>query len=202
MIWFVEGKRVGEYPSLVDAMHRSRAEIFGSRLGWDVEVVDGRERDRFDDCNPLYVICTDDDGNYRGSLRLLPTTGPNMLRDVFPQLLGEEGVAPNNLEPWFIEDSKIWECSRICGLDFKTLDELILGIAEFCLKANLTRIVSVFDNRVLRILRGRLPVQLIGTPTNIGGVLCYAGLFRVFTREEIENFKQDRELDGFAIAAE
>jgi N-acyl-L-homoserine lactone synthetase len=199
MIWFVEGERVGEYPALIDAMHRSRADIFGSRLGWDVEVVDGRERDRFDDCNPLYVICTDDDGNYRGSLRLLPTTGPNMLRDVFPQLLAD--FAGNGT--WsMIESTTIWECSRICGLDSGTLNELLLGIAEVCLKFGLTKIVSVFDSRVLRVLKSRLAINLIGTSQNIGGVLCYVGLFDAGTREDIANFKRDRGLENFAIAAE
>ena len=42
----------------------------------------------FDDANPLYLVSVDPDTEeYWGSLRLLPTTGPNMLRDVFPQLL-------------------------------------------------------------------------------------------------------------------
>jgi N-acyl-L-homoserine lactone synthetase len=66
----------------------------------------GYERDRFDDENPLYLVSVDPDTEeYWGSLRLLPTTGPNMLRDVFPQLLDGD----------YIESATIWECSRICA---------------------------------------------------------------------------------------
>ena len=90
----------------IDAMFRSRAETFSGRLGWEVVVKDGYERDRFDELNPLYVISVDpDSGEYWGSLRLLPTTGPNMLRDVFPQLLGEDEQ---------VAHATIWESSRIC----------------------------------------------------------------------------------------
>ena len=111
---------------------------------------------------------------------MLPTTGPNMLRDVFSCLL-EEGE--------FIESATIWESSRICavaaegqpqrrnGVNF-VLSELIAGIGEVAVIAGLTQIVSVFDARVYRVLKavGCNP-QLIGRPRRIGGTMSYAGLF-------------------------
>jgi N-acyl-L-homoserine lactone synthetase len=124
------------------------------------------------------------------SIRILKNTGapcdccrrpgPNMLRDVFPQLLDGE----------FIESATIWESSRICaaalpsqpersrtGVNY-VLSELILGIGEVAVAAGLTQIVSVFDARIFRVLKtaGCNP-QIIGTPKRIGGVMCYAGLF-------------------------
>jgi acyl homoserine lactone synthase len=166
----------------IDAMFRSRAETFSDRLGWEVVVKNGYERDRFDDLNPLYLISVDpDSGEYWGSLRLLPTTGPNMLRDVFPQLLGKEEQ---------VEHPTIWESSRICVANsadqperMKTwlnhaLCELLLGVGEVAIPAGLTKIVSVFDARMLRILRtaGCNP-KIIGLPQRIGKVMSYAALF-------------------------
>jgi acyl homoserine lactone synthase len=162
-------------------MFRNRAETFSDRLGWEVVVKDGYERDVFDDANPLYLVSVDPDTDeYWGSLRLLPTTGPNMLRDVFPQLLDGE----------YIESATIWESSRICaaaapgqpersrsGVNY-VLSELILGIGEVAVAAGLTQVVSVFDARIFRVLKaaGCNP-QIIGTPQRIGGVMSYAGLF-------------------------
>jgi acyl homoserine lactone synthase len=156
-------------------------ETFSHRLGWEVKVKDGYERDHFDDENPLYLVSVDPDTEeYWGSLRLLPTTGPNMLRDVFPQLLDGD----------YIESATIWECSRICataaraqpernggGVNY-VLSELILGIGEVAVAAGLTQIAAVFDARVLRVLRtaGCNP-EIIGTPQQIDEVMCYAGLF-------------------------
>ncbi|MBV9287781.1 MAG: hypothetical protein JO288_08155, partial [Hyphomicrobiales bacterium] len=152
------------------------------RLGWDVVVRNGWERDRFDDENPLYLVSVNpDNGEYWGSLRLLPTTGPNMLRDVFPQLL-EEGE--------IIESATIWESSRIHAVNAKgpfprrnsgvswVLSELILGIAEVALIAGLTQIVTVTDWRLFRMLRaaGGDP-QIIGKPQRIGDTMTCAILF-------------------------
>src|SRR5580693_2483937 len=106
MLKLIEESYSSFFPKEMDAMFRNRAETFSERLGWEVVVDNGYERDRFDDANPLYLVSVDEDTEeYWGSLRLLPTTGPNMLRDVFPQLLEGE----------VIESATIWEISRICA---------------------------------------------------------------------------------------
>src|SRR5277367_2256815 len=182
MLKFIEGSRATLFPNEMDEMFRNRAVTFSERLGWDVKVIDGYERDAFDDANPLYLVSVDPRTHeYWGSLRLLPTTGPNMLRDVFPCLLEEDE---------FIESATIWESSRICavavdgqphrsrnGVNF-VLSELIAGIGEVAVLAGLTQIVSVFDARIYRVLKtvGCNP-QLIGRPRRIGGTMSYAGLF-------------------------
>ena len=181
MLKLIEGSYASFFPKEIDAMHRNRAETFSDRLGWQVVVNNGYERDGFDDANPLYLVSVDPvTEEYWGSLRLLPTTGPNMLRDVFPQLLDGD----------YIESATIWEVSRICaaaapgqpersrsGVN-SVLSELILGIGEVGVAAGLTLMVAVFDARILRILKaaGCNP-EIIGTPQRIGDVMCYAGLF-------------------------
>lgn len=180
MLKLIEGSYASFFPKEIDAMFRNRAETFSDRLGWEVVVKDGRERDAFDDANPLYLVSVDPDTEeYWGSLRLLPTTGPNMLRDVFPQLL----------DGGYIESATIWESSRICAAAAPgqpersksvnyVLSELILGIGEVAVAAGLTQVVSVFDTRIFRVLKaaGCNP-QIIGAPQRIGGVMSYAGLF-------------------------
>ena len=181
MLKLIEGARSSGYRFEMDAMFRNRAVIFSERLGWDVVVKDGYERDRFDDLNPLYLVSVDPvTEQYWGSLRLLPTIGPNMLRDVFPQLLDEGEV---------VESATIWESSRICataaegqprrsrnGVNY-VMSELIAGIGEVALIAGLTQIVSVFDARILRVLKavGCEPV-VIGRPQRIGNAMAYAAL--------------------------
>ncbi len=182
MLKLIEGSRASLFPTEMDAMFRNRAFTFSERLGWEVTVKDGYERDAFDDENPLYLVSTDpESGQYWGSLRLLPTIGPNMLRDVFPFLLGDGEV---------IESATIWESSRICAVAVEgqpergrtgvnsVLGELIAGIGEVAIIAGLTQIVSVFDARIYRVLRaaGCNP-QIIGRPRRIGGTMSYAGLF-------------------------
>ena len=182
MLKLIEGSYASFFPREMDAMFRNRAETFHERLGWEVVVSNGYERDRFDDLNPLYLVSVDPDTEgYWGSLRLLPTTGPNMLRDVFPQLL-EEGEV--------VESATIWESSRICavaapgqpermknGVGY-VLSELITGLAEVAILAGLTEVVSVFDARIFRVLKAAgCEPRIIGRPQRIGDVMAYAALF-------------------------
>jgi N-acyl-L-homoserine lactone synthetase len=203
MLKLIEGSYASFFPKEIDAMFRNRAETFSDRLGWEVVVKDGRERDVFDDANPLYLVSVDPDTEeYWGSLRLLPTTGPNMLRDVFPQLLDGDTI----------ESATIWESSRICaaavverlernrnGIN-AVLSELILGIGEVAVAAGLTQIVSVFDARIFRVLKaaGCNP-QIIGTPQRIGGVMSYAGLFDTGERP-LEAFRAATGIDHSVLA--
>jgi acyl homoserine lactone synthase len=205
MLKLIEGSYASFFPKEMDAMFRNRAEIFADRLGWEVVVKNGYERDSFDDANPLYLVSVDPDTErYWGSLRLLPTTGPNMLHDVFPQLLDEGGV---------IESATIWESSRICasaihgqpdrsrnGVNY-VLTELILGIAEVAILAGLTQIVSVFDARILRVLRtvGCSP-QIIGRPQRIGDTMSYAGLFDIGGEGPLEAFRTSLGFEGSVLA--
>ena len=99
MLKLIEGSVASFFPKEMGAMFRNRAETFSDRFGWEVVVKDGYERDRFDDTNPLYLVSVDPDTEeYWGSLRLLPTTGPNMLRDVFARLL--DGETSSRVQPY------------------------------------------------------------------------------------------------------
>lgn len=184
MITVIEGVDRERHPALIEAMFRMRAAVFAKRLGWDVTVTNGLETDRFDAEAPLYLLSLDDrTGSLQGGVRLLPSTGPNMLRDVFPVLV--PGGAP--------ESPLIWESSRFAVNPeaFETADraqanhvvnrttiELLCGIVEVCQRAGIEHIVSVFDARMARIFRSvDCAFEIIGTPARIGRTMTYAGVF-------------------------
>lgn len=183
MIICINGTDRDQYKDLVQEMYRQRARVFNDRMKWDVVVRDGMEYDEFDEQNPLYLISVDDvSGALRGSLRLLPTTGPNMLRDIFPQLLPADQI---------IESPTIWESSRF-SMDVEAMVpvpgrrvsyvtcELIAGITEIAMRSGINHIVSVFDAAMYRVLRaaGAGP-DLIGGGFRIGVCTTYAGLFEM-----------------------
>lgn len=184
MITMIEGVDRERHPALFDAMFRMRAAVFADRLGWDVTVVDGREVDRFDAEDPLYLLSTDEiTRELRGAVRLLPTTGPNMLRDVFGVLVPDGAV----------ESPLIWESSRFAvnpnlAVGSTSHDpnhfvntvtvELLCGLVEATQLAGVEYIVSVFDARMARIFRAiDCRYELIGVPARIGKTMTYAALF-------------------------
>lgn len=167
---------------LLRQMHRLRYRVFKERLQWDVETFGDEEHDHFDRLDPTYVLALDGDEDVVGCWRALPTTGPNMLRDVFPQLLVDRAVP---------DSPTIWECSRFalecapggdnCLASVNTLtSELFCGLIHHCLEQDIEQVVTVYDVRIARILPrvGVTPIWRT-KPQRIGKVSALVGLFEI-----------------------
>ncbi len=176
-------------------MHRLRYRILKERLGWDVQVSGDMEVDEFDACRPAYLLQRNDDGRVQGCVRLLPTIGPNMLRDTFAALLDGQAAPASDA---------FWESSRfgvdLCTREAKTAGsiaratyELFAGMIEFGLMRQLTDIVTVTDARMERILcRARWPLKRLGAPRPIGKTITVAGYLEVSP----ERLREVREAGG------
>lgn len=149
-------------------MHTLRAKVFSGRLGWEVPVLSGMEIDGYDALEPGYMLMREPGGLLRGCWRLLPTEGPYMLKDSFPQLL-EGREAPS--------DPHIWELSRFAietdadsryGFSEMTL-ESFKAIVRYGIETGLTHYVTVTTTAMERLTR-RAGVVLgrIGAPQVIG----------------------------------
>jgi acyl homoserine lactone synthase len=193
MIRLVYGHERSNFPELIDEMHRLRKQVFHDRLGWEVPVKGNWEIDEFDDEDPLYLLSVNDAGALQASLRLLPTTGPNMLRDVFSEITRDCGP---------VENPQVWESSRFCvrisgerdqretASISKATVELIAGMGEVGLLAGLNHIVTVYDAFLRRIIRQTgCSESLVGQPVRFGRVQTYAGLFDI-DQIQLEAFKR------------
>jgi N-acyl-L-homoserine lactone synthetase len=191
-----------QYPKDIDAMFRLRKRVFHDLLKWDVAVRGDWEIDQYDDANPLYVLSySDQTGRLRGSLRLLPTLGPNMLDDTFPILLG------GNPE---VRDASVWESSRFCidpqitqdrGSNQVTIAaaELMCGVGELGLSSGLSHIVTVTDVFLERMFRRMgCPGERIGEPHRIGSVYAVAVAWEV-TRELLATMRAVAEIGGSVL---
>ena len=161
----------------LDGMFRLRHEVFKERLDWEVGSTAGRERDMFDDLDPVYIVC-ENAGEVLGSWRLLPTTGPYMLKDVFPELL--HGLpAPVGEDIW--EISRFAVSKRVAQNEslgtINTITNLLLDqLFAFAARRNISRIVAVADVRFERILkRSGLLTQRFGPPLQIGVTKAISG---------------------------
>lgn len=179
MLQLITAASYAEFPDDLAEMYRLRCRVFQGRLGWDVEIEGDIERDRFDALQPAYIVQRDQTGAICGCVRLLPTTGPTMLRDTFPILLAGADMPV---------DPAIWETSRF-ALDVPEISpkgaggiavytyELLAGIVEFALANNIREIITVTDARLERILRrANWPLRRIGQSVRIGDTLALAGL--------------------------
>jgi acyl homoserine lactone synthase len=149
-------------------MHTLRAKVFSGRLGWEVPVLSGMEIDGYDALEPGYMLMREPGGVLRGCWRLLPTEGPYMLKDSFPQLL-EGRAAPC--------DPRIWELSRFAietdadsryGFSEMTM-ESFEAIVRYGIEKGLTHYVTVTTTAMERLTRrAGVVVSRIGAPQVIG----------------------------------
>jgi len=178
MIVVVEPHNAEKHGHLLEQMFRMRARIFHDHLGWDVVVKDGMERDKYDEQSPVYIIYTDEDGHrVKGSLRLLPTTGPTLVADFFSDTLPDAAslMAPT-----------IWECTRFCLDDDvwqKNKEEivfastvLLVALGDLALRAGIESVIGNFDAAALHLWRRiGCEVEILGSTSRYGRPV-YLGL--------------------------
>lgn len=187
-VMFAEHKNNLLNGQAIMGMYRLRHKIFYERMGWQVRSIEGMERDEFDHANPIYVLVKDEDDQVIGCCRLLPTTGPYMLKDTFPQLLYGQ-PAP--------QQEKIWEVSRFAvdteyckkvnfGFSEVSLD-LIRAVARFAQENGIQRLVAAVSVEFERMFRGLgVHINRLGEgPMQIGKVRTVAIAFEI---DEITNF--------------
>jgi acyl homoserine lactone synthase len=159
----------GSFPaSDIQAMHELRFAVFRERLKWDVRCEERSEIDHFDALDPTYMLVKDDAGCVCACWRLLPTSGPTMLQDIFPQLLGGEACP---------RDPQVWELSRFAmgrheAAANRFCDTAILMmevLMEFALARGITCFVTVTTVAIERLLKGAgVPMRRYGVPVQVG----------------------------------
>ncbi|WP_217578772.1 acyl-homoserine-lactone synthase [Mesorhizobium sp. GbtcB19] len=181
MMQLIAPDRYAAFADDLEEMHRLRYRVFRDRLNWEVSTSGGYEVDSFDAVRPHYLLLKASTGRVQGCVRLLPTTGPTMLRDSFSILLGDR-QAPT--------DVRIWESSRFAldippsapkeaGIALATY-ELFAGMIEFGLSRDLRSIVTVTDLRIERILRrAGWALERLSDPQTIGNTRAVAGYLDV-----------------------
>lgn len=117
-MYVVTGRQEDLPDGLYSKVANYRHKVFVERLGWQLQTFDNTEQDQFDRFDTVYVISRDGQGNISGCARLLPTTQPYLLGDVFPQLLN--GMPPPN-------SSNVWELSRFAAVDFNAKPSTVSG---------------------------------------------------------------------------
>ena len=182
---------------LVEQMHRDRKRVFVDRLGWRVPVEGDLEIDQFDGEAAVYLIAAGEDGVHAGSVRLLPTTGPHLLADVFPHLC-ERGVP---------RGPDIWEITRLFTApdhpDPRSVRrELVLGMVEFAVLNDIRRFTCLTHVPYLSsVLAVGWDCEPLGLPQDDGGVMLGAVVIDI-TAQTLAMLRERRGICGSVLQTE
>lgn len=180
----VQAPQYHKYRAVLDQMFRLRKQVFCDQLHWDVKTEGEYEWDRYDALNPVYMIwCSPDARTLYGSMRLMPTTGPTLLYDVFRETFphGATLSAPG-----------IWEATRTCietdniRRDHPRMDAargfglLCLATAECAVAHNIQTLISNYEPHMKRIYaRAGATIQELGRADGFGRHPVCCGAFRM-----------------------
>ncbi len=183
---------------LIDDIARYRHRVFIEKLGWQLKCDHGLEYDQFDRDDTVYVVAQNEKGDIIGTARLLPTSRPYLLGEVFPQLM-------NGQKPPCSSD--IWELSRFAAVDFDAKSTSAMGgfsseIAIELIKHSIhsaallgaKRIITVSPLGVERLLRNvGIQASRAGMPIDYDGQKIFANWIQIpehlrLQTEEMEAF--------------
>jgi acyl-homoserine lactone synthase len=134
----------------MEKIWRFRHEQFVERLGWHaLRREDGREIDQFDHEQALHLALVKED-EVVGYSRLLPTTEPHLLSDVYPQIMhgGRWPRGPDIFE---------WTRCVVAAGDIlingvPAAHVLMTGVMEFCLTAGIASLVVETHPKLVNLL--------------------------------------------------
>src|SRR5215469_2950004 len=133
------------YQAELLAHFRLRHEIYVVERNWkDLARPDGLERDQFNNEDATYILATDN-GQVIGGSRLVPTTRPHLLSEVFPYLASVRGLPIGvDIYEWtrmFVIKSR--REGRTMG--GQTRGMVICGVLEYCLENGITSLTALIE---------------------------------------------------------
>ena len=107
---FVSGTSTNLAAEVMMGVARYRHRVFVEMLGWPLQTRQhGLELDQFDREDTMYVVARNTGDEIVGTARLLPTSRPYLLGEIFPQMLHGQPLPST---------PKVWELSRFAAVDF------------------------------------------------------------------------------------
>lgn len=187
MINAVTHPKIAERNMAMCAMFAARKEVFVDLLKWDLPVLDGRfEIDQFDTPDARYLILLGADGQHRASARLLPTTGPHILGDLYPHLCdGDVPRGPRMLEiSRFCLDRNQDAASRLSARN-----QLLTALVDHAMREGIDSYTGVAElGWLAQILRFGWQCEPLGEPQGNRGAKIGALSIRIDgrTRSRLE----------------
>jgi N-acyl-L-homoserine lactone synthetase len=177
------------------SMYRFRHRVFVERQNYDVPNHNGMEWDQFDTPAAAYLLWRDDERQVRGMFRLIPTTFPYMIKEVWPQLVNC-GELPSHPD--------VWETSRF-GVDRdlppsvrkRIFGELMCASTEYGLANGVHEYVTLTAPALFRsgISHSGCAVTYLGARQKLVGLPVVVGKWSV-SQDTLTNMRRYHGIDG------
>jgi acyl-homoserine lactone synthase len=195
VIYVVDKTNRSAFEPQLDDMFRIRHDIYVVRRGWSaLAKPDGRDIDQFDTDETVYLLGIDDTGKVTAGLRLNPTTGPHLIKDLFPHAVTKRDIPVSEgiyeFTRWFVVKDRVDPTAnrRLAG-------ELLAAMFEYGITHGLTHFTLLCDSFFLRTMRElHWDVNTLGEPTKYDEGTAIAVIFPA----SVKNLINTREARGIS----
>lgn len=198
LLYLIDRRNRAAFHSQIEDMYRIRHRIYVDGRGWRaIARPDLREKDQFDTEDATYLLGLAPGGAVLSGVRLLPTKGPHLMRDVFAHIVtdGEIPAEDNVYEMtrYFVREDARGDARR------HAVQEILCGILEFSLERGLKQISVVCDTFfVPRFQEGGWTVRPLGRETPYPEGTCIAVLLEV-SRDCLSRARAAAGIDGASL---
>ena len=156
------------YQREIEEFHRLRKAVFVDELGWTIPVIDGLERDQYDDERAVYGFSFDTDRQLTMACRYRPTDDRSLLTDIFAHALAPGVGDPTGPAVWEITRGICLETGGARHNQRRRACQMITPL-ELTRAAGGTRCVAFAEVRLLPLFVAMgWRVKLLGDPVDFG----------------------------------
>lgn len=166
-------------PALLADMGRYRHQVFVEKLGWPLRCENSLEYDQFDRPDTVYVLKYEDRGHVGGFARLLPTTSPYLLSEVFSPLMGGQTM-PSSPDIWELSRFTTMAPEGVTGASQGQFSsphaaDFLSAVLDCAQRHGARKLITVSPLGVERLLRkAGFEAERAGPPMTMGGHTLFA----------------------------
>ena len=167
------------YAAELESYHRWRHLIYVEERGWtDLRKPDGLERDQFDTPQAVHLLALEN-GRVVGGSRLMQTSRPSILSEVFPYLV-ERSELPSDDETLDWTRMFVVPSHRGAGRPRSVRGALLTSVMQYALSANARRVGGVMEAFWLsQFAAVGWRMQILGLPRPVAGAMVLAAFVAV-----------------------
>jgi N-acyl-L-homoserine lactone synthetase len=198
MIVYIEAAERQKNQQRIFEYFKLRRKVFCDHLRWVEPRPDGLERDAFDEMDNVYILNVDEyQGNVTGGVRLMPTTGPTLIHDVWRDMLPD---------PDDFRSPNIWEATRFCVDEASSASRkgsfvnratlaLSLAVMDFGAANGITHVIGVCERKFFDMASAYgADAEIISTKRDTNGVEIGCGIWS--TSAELQTLEWARDFVG------
>lgn len=168
MICCINHTSLQHFGDALVSQYRLRYKLLVDAQYWNLSRFQGMEYDQYDTPASTYLVWKGLNGEVHGSVRVVPTDRPYMIRDIWPDIVGDYPL-PNSLS--------VWEATRFCvnralpgEMRQRIKHELVLSFLEFGLKNDIQNMIGVMPPKLWDsvFVKSGWDIEFLGKEKDLG----------------------------------